>query len=224
MDRVKFIAQKRTTLKARLTAWQNAHAQSRFDKVGLKLRFDRITELFRAYEELHDELAILEPENEILNEIARLVMNMNDVEPSTVQVGNVSLASSTMIERQRRAKLPVTELPKFDGNIQNWLSYRNSFLSMIDTRPDISDLEKFIYLRDSLRGEALTKVSVLDVSADNYKLAWDLLKENYEKKRIIIVHKHFDCILDLPKLSKPTYKDLSKLVDDVRQHINVLKH
>ena len=90
------------------------------------------------------------------------------------------------VEKQRRMKHPVNELPRFDGSLHQWISFKNTFSTMSDARTNISDLEKFLYLRNSLKSEASNKVSVYNVSADNYKNAWQILVDSYEKKRILV--------------------------------------
>jgi len=72
MNRQKFINQKRTTLKTQLTNFEKIIAEDRLDDTNLKLRLNRITELFHAYEKLHDELIILEPTDEHSNEMEEL--------------------------------------------------------------------------------------------------------------------------------------------------------
>ena len=64
-----------------------------------------------------------------------------------------------MIEKSaRRVKLPVVQLPKFDGDLKNWLSFKNTFSTMVDARDDIDDLWKFLPLKDSLLSTAGDKI------------------------------------------------------------------
>lgn len=43
---------------------------------------------------------------------------------------------------KREIKLPQTSIPSFDGKIENWLSFKNSFNSLIHDCSDLSDVEK----------------------------------------------------------------------------------
>ncbi|XP_046590191.1 uncharacterized protein LOC124293393 isoform X2 [Neodiprion lecontei] len=92
---------------------------------------------------------------------------------------------------------------------------------MIDSREDITKLQKFLYLKNCLEGDALNKILIYNVSEENYGTAWKLLLDSYDKTRILIV-KHLDAILELPAVKKATHKDLARLVDDMRQHVNML--
>jgi len=229
MNRPKYINQKRSTLKAQLTGLERLVAENRVDEVNLKMRLKRITELFHAYEELHDELEILEPENEHLGEfddiqnryyeIASKIDNQSPA--STSHAINLNTTSIPVDNNTRRLKLPRTELPKFDGSLEKWLTFKNTFVTMIDSLNDITDLQKFIHLKDALEGDALNKISIYNVSEENYKSAWKLLNDSYERKRILIA-KHLDAILDLPAPGRADHKGLMRLVDDTRQHVNML--
>ena len=132
------------------------------------------------------------------------------------------MANSTFLEKQKLLRLPIVELPKFDGNHNNWLSYKNAFTSMVDARTDIDDTVKFLYLRNSLLGDALRKIAIYDVRPENYANAWRTLKTNYERKRIL-VSKHIDAILGISPAKSATAKELSHLVDEVRQHLSMLE-
>ncbi|XP_044594833.1 uncharacterized protein LOC123272198 [Cotesia glomerata] len=129
---------------------------------------------------------------------------------------------NTTFEAQRLAKLPTAELPKFDGNFENWLSFKNMFKSLIDGRKDLDDVNKLYYLRSSLTGAASNKLSLYDASAENYTKAWDLLTETYQKERAL-VNKHYDALLDLDIIEKPTNENLTKFIDQARQHLNELE-
>lgn len=229
--RIAAISKRRTTLKRKITNLTNLVVENKVDRTNAKLRLANLTVLFHAYEELHEELSELDPENEKLERIrsdlendfysiASLVEDM----PGAGGSGNPthpSFGHSTFVEKQRLLKLPVAELPKFNGDHNMWLSYRNTFVSMIDMRTDIDDLNKFLYLKSSLQGPALSKIFIYDTSAENYKLAWKLLTDTYDKKRVL-VSKHLYAILDTAPITLATSNRLSKLIDDTRQHLNQL--
>ncbi|XP_011883624.1 PREDICTED: uncharacterized protein LOC105570787 [Vollenhovia emeryi] len=229
MNRPKYIHQKRSTLKAQLTNFEKILADGRVDDANMRMRLKRITELFHAYEDLHDELATLEPTDEHLDEFSDIQDRYYAIaskfesssQASTSRAVDLNATSIPIDNNTRRIKLPVAELPKFDGDIEKWLSYKNTFVTMIDSRQDITNLQKFLYLKNSLQGDALNKISIYNVSEENYETAWKLLKDSYERKRILIT-KHLDAIIELPHQSKATHKGLTGLVDDMRQHVNML--
>ncbi|XP_066583758.1 uncharacterized protein [Prorops nasuta] len=201
--RIRLIVQKRITLKTQITILTNAIENDRLDNINIRLRFERLSEHFKNYEELHDELEVIEPNGnhledmlEVQDRFYSLASRVNDIlKPSNSSTpeysNNSNLSGASQSERIKRIKLPVAQLPKFAGDIEQWLSYKNTFVTMIDMREDITDLQKFLYLKDSLKGEALNKINIYDASDASYKLAWKLLIESYEKKRII-VSKHLE--------------------------------
>ena len=67
-QRVKVITQKRTTLKNQITTLQNLFDQRKINDSILKLRMARVTDLFYKFEELNDELNVLDPDNESSND------------------------------------------------------------------------------------------------------------------------------------------------------------
>ncbi|XP_012524199.1 uncharacterized protein LOC105829705 [Monomorium pharaonis] len=242
MDRARHINSKRSALKAQLTSLERLVEGGNVSESNLKRRLQRVTDLLHAYEELHHELEAIEPGehaneiDDIQNRYYAVASAIDDRTAPATSTSNLNIASTPVDNNIKRVKLPVAELPKFDGNLEKWLSLKNTFLTMIDSRDDITDLQKFLYLKDSLRGSALDKISIFDASDEGYKAAWQLLIESYEKKRILMT-KHLDEIIDTlfnackknssnaneSVQSKVTAQDLTKLADTVRQHIATLK-
>ncbi|XP_055522497.1 uncharacterized protein LOC129716687 [Wyeomyia smithii] len=53
-------------------------------------------------------------------------------------------------------RLPQITLPKFSGKLDEWLTFRDLFTSLIHWQTDLPEIEKFHYLRSQLEGEALS--------------------------------------------------------------------
>ncbi|XP_077263061.1 uncharacterized protein LOC143897943 [Temnothorax americanus] len=62
--------------------------------------------------------------------------------------GNAATASAR--EATPHNLLPRINLPQFSGAIEDWLSFRDLFLSVINRHHTITDVEKLHYLRTSL--------------------------------------------------------------------------
>ena len=60
------------------------------------------------------------------------------------------------------------------------------FKKLIDEQKDLSDIERFTYLRTYLTGEPLALISHLDVSAATYAVALQTLVSRYNNKRTLI--------------------------------------
>lgn len=232
-DRIKLLIQKRTSLKTQITSLMNIVDRDCYDKVSLKLRVTRVTELYHAFEEFNDELIILDPNDSHKNEFTIVqdkfyslagkieeIINSNPSSSNSTTSVNIpqSNGSESTSIIKRRVKLPVASLPQFDGQYENWLSFKNAFLSMIDSQTDLSDIEKLQYLKSALNGEAANKIKILSVDGSNYNRAWELLTRAYEVKRILI-SRHLSLLLNMPVLEKETTDGLTKLADDAQQHV-----
>ena len=85
-----------------------------------------------------------------------------------------------------KINLPKLQLPTFDGNIRNWQEFWDAFKSSIDEQTNLPDVSKFSYLKSILRGSALSAITVISITGDNYSLVVKLLKERFGKKEAII--------------------------------------
>lgn len=64
--------------------------------------------------------------------------------------------------------------------------FKDTFTSVIDTNTRLSAIQKFQYLRSSLSAEALQVIHTLETTKENYEIAWRLIIERYENKKLII--------------------------------------
>ncbi|XP_014211964.1 uncharacterized protein LOC106641900 [Copidosoma floridanum] len=233
MSRAKVLMQKRSTLKGQLRVLETLMAEKSFDTVKARLRFDRVKELFSAYKKLNDELEVIDPNDAHVTKMTNITDRYYTVAAKLKPIFAVAdaqsdpspsgdpLATSSFIAKQKLLKLSVAKLPKFNGQFDRWITFKNAFGTMVIVHTDIDDLVKFFYLKDALQGEALNKISIFDATAANYKSAWKLLIDANDRKRILVA-KHLDALIDIKPLEAANAQGLSKLVDDTCQHLNVL--
>ena len=74
------------------------------------------------------------------------------------------------------SKLPELPLPIFDGTIENWPSFFDSFTSMIDLHESLTPVQKLHYLRTALTGKAAMCIQTLAITDPNYASAIKMLK------------------------------------------------
>ena len=84
---------------------------------------------------------------------------------------SLSSAKSTSFE----AKLPKMELPKFSGNVHDYMSFWEQFEEAVNKK-NIPDVTKFSYLRRLLDGEAKAAISGLSLTSANYTTACRILE------------------------------------------------
>ena len=119
-------------------------------------------------------------------------------------------------------KLKPTELPEFSGYILEWKPFWDMFNATVDKRRGLSDVQKFAYLRQNLKGDALLTVSTLQVTEDNYPVAYELLKKRYGDEQSII-DAHMVSLDNLPASKNINdVASIRRLQLSIEQHINAL--
>lgn len=109
------------------------------------------------------------------------------------------------ISNMSRYKLPPIKLPSFEGKYQDWSEYKDAFLAIVDSDQSLTASQKFYYLRSTLGKEVLEVIKSLEITGDNYNVAWELLQERYENKGLLI-HNHIKSIVEYPNLQCESYK------------------
>lgn len=76
---------------------------------------------------------------EILAEIQAKIENLS------VRNSNSIASTPTPIIRQQNAQinLPPINVPKFNGSYEQWLTFRDTYKSMIHEKQDLSNIQKF---------------------------------------------------------------------------------
>ena len=228
--RIAYIVQKKISLKRAIDKVRDYLKTSSPDFVGAQFRLDRVNTLFTEYGRYNDELMRLDskhPDLELFDEIeleyfdvgsaVKRLHNPNPIASSTLNSSNI-----TFSERQIRPKLPTVQIPKFDGDHGQWVTWKHSFESLVHSCPDLSNYIKHTQLLNSLTGTAANKISAFPPSEENYQKAWLALCESYDQKRIIVAE-HIDAIHDLPVLTRTTPEGLSLLIDKTKQHLSMLR-
>ena len=110
---------------------------------------------------------------------------LKSTEPSNEENLNDSCASTSSVGKSVRAKLPKLQLRNFDGKICEWPEFWNGFSSSIDNNDQLSDVDKFAYLRGFLERPAKSTIAGLSLTEANYKCAVGLFKKRFEKKATV---------------------------------------
>lgn len=119
-------------------------------------------------------------------------------------------------------KLPKLELPKFDGNLNNWLHFRDAYISSVHNNASLSNSQKFNYLQGSLIGEAAQLTKSMTISDANYLIAWKSVQERYQCERDLgyaIMLRMFN----QPSINSESGTALRSLVDTTRECMRSLE-
>lgn len=118
-------------------------------------------------------------------------------------------------------RLPQIKLQSFDGNIDEWLSFRDLFTSLIHLKDDLPNVEKLHYLKGCLEGEAKALIDSLRITEANYKIAWEMLSNRYNNSKLL-KKRQVQALYKLPVLNKESVKDLHLLLDGFEKAIQTL--
>jgi len=101
---------------------------------------------------------------------------------------------NSSIQNLSAFQLPKRSFPTFSGVMTEWQSFDDLFNSILSHAPELPDVERFEFLKMSLKGEALSLVSHLALAATNYSSTWKILRSRYGNKRDL-ARIHLDALL-----------------------------
>ena len=132
-------------------------------------------------------------------------------------------ASLAPTRTSHRAKLPKLTLQHFYGDPTKWYSFWELYEATVHSNEELSDVEKFTYLRAALEKSALEAIAGLALTGENYKEAIEILEARYGNKQLII-NKHMDILLDVPAVqSLSEVGALRRFYDKVESQIRSLR-
>ncbi|CAI6357679.1 unnamed protein product [Macrosiphum euphorbiae] len=114
--------------------------------------------------------------------------------------------------------LPKISLPTFNGEIRQWCTYRDTFMSLVHNNRQISIIQKFHYLVSTVSGPAVTIVRSLPLTENNYPIVWDALIDRYNNKRELL-DAHLDAIFQFNPLTKESLPELQRFLGTFTENI-----
>lgn len=118
-------------------------------------------------------------------------------------------------------RLPQIKLQSFNGEIEEWLGFRDLFTSLIHWKTDLPEVEKFHYLKGCLQGEPRTLIDSLPLTAANYQVAWAMLLKRYNNSKQL-KKRQVQTLLKLPSLAKESAVDLHSLLEGFEKTVQIL--
>lgn len=119
-------------------------------------------------------------------------------------------------------KLDRLEIPTFNGNLIDWISFRDQFIDLVHGNNNLSTLIKFHLLRNHLKGSALETVNGYQFTAANYNAAWQDLLQRYDRTDHII-EEYIRKFLELSVLSaNPHGSKYTQMIDTTNQMLRAL--
>ncbi|XP_062538802.1 uncharacterized protein LOC134207098 [Armigeres subalbatus] len=112
-------------------------------------------------------------------------------------------------------------LQTFNGNIDEWFSFRDLFNSLIHWKAELPEVEKFHYLKGCLQGEPRALIDPLPITKANYQVAWDLLLKRYNNSKQL-KKRQVQALFKLPTLTKESGADLHILLEGFERIVQTL--
>ena len=116
-------------------------------------------------------------------------------------------------------KLPKLELPKFDGDVLQWETFRQSFQCAVGQSTELSLVQKLTYLRSLQVGEARRCVEGLPLKSENYDTTCNLLKHRFGRQELVI----FAHVQQLLSIGASAGGKLQELVDRLLVQVRSLE-
>ncbi|XP_055589846.1 uncharacterized protein LOC129742027 [Uranotaenia lowii] len=146
-----------------------------------------------------------------------LSVNKNSASPYSQ-----SSQSSVHFPTSSQIRLPDVKLPVFNGTLENWLNFHDLFISLVHSSSELSNIQKFYYLRSSLTGDALKLIQTITISANNYPVAWNLLIDHFQNPSRL-KQAYVDSLFEFVPLRKESASDLHSLVERFEANVRILK-
>lgn len=158
------------------------------DKLELEVRLDSLNNMitqFRKEEDfIVDSLIVLGNVEEFETFDAPITASMDVMYFESRRI--ISRVFSQKVESvQSSHSLPKIQLPKFNGDVVSWCTFRDTFKSLVHETPNIGNIDRFHYLVSCLTGPASSIVSALPPSESNYSIAWTTLCGRFNNQRLL---------------------------------------
>ncbi|XP_035890577.1 uncharacterized protein LOC118507144 [Anopheles stephensi] len=188
-------------------------------------RLARLVKCWECFQSIHEEC-------EELDESENATRSNDDILAQTEDLFfETKAALSKLVKKEKEeqprsklvsVKLPTISLPVFSGEVTQWLLFHDTFVSLVHNCDDIAPIQKFHYLRASLKGEAAGIVHPIPISSENYTVAWKALLDRYGNKPYLR-KMHTRELFGLPSMINSGAQELRQLVSKFQLHIDILK-
>jgi diphosphomevalonate decarboxylase len=100
--------------------------------------------------------------------------------------------------------------------------YRDTLEALIVNNTTLTNVQKFHYLTASLKNEAKDIIANLQVTNENFLVAWQLVTQRYNNKGLIAMT-HAKYLCQMPQVKKGDASTQRHLINHESSHMNALK-
>lgn len=191
----------------------------------IKTRLQLLNERWKEYQDAFDELVdgseeqfdVAKSEFEIVSGFLKEMLEQ--FAPALQPPLGVALAQPLGVQPIRMKPI---EVPEFSGDIEDWVSFRDLFSSLVVLISTISNVQRLQYLRMSCQGKSSEVIKNIDLTDGNYDVAWAAFVRRYENKRLLVSRK-IERLLDLPCMTDVCPTELGIILDGTNQALAALR-
>ncbi|VDP23528.1 unnamed protein product [Heligmosomoides polygyrus] len=88
-------------------------------------------------------------------------------------------------ERNVALRRPLLEVPNFSGDLREFNAFWSVFETLIHNDASLTDQEKFLFLKQALKGEAAASITYVPVIGEKYCVAVNILKKQYDRSAMM---------------------------------------
>ncbi|GFT59493.1 DUF1758 domain-containing protein [Nephila pilipes] len=149
----------------------------------MKQLFSRLETLFKEFERLDSELSgedseIVEFEDRYFSLKLKLQNKLDVFNVShsiTVEAQNSSAVQS--VQSILNFRLPKLDILVFSGKFEDWMNFKDLFVSTVNSQTSLSNSQKFQYLKGLLSDEPDSLIKHIPLSDDSYEETWGKLMD-----------------------------------------------
>ncbi|GFW71559.1 uncharacterized protein TNCV_2309941 [Trichonephila clavipes] len=134
---------------------------------------------------------------------------------------NISIAIPTK-QSNANFRLPKLNIPVFSGKFEDWINFKDLFVTAVYSQTSLGNIQKFQYLKGLLSDESAFLIKHIPLSNESYEEAWGKLIDRYDKKKQI-VYALIKTFLDQKGISQVNMTNLRNLVDTSDEVLRGLK-
>ncbi|MCG8034488.1 MAG: DUF1759 domain-containing protein [Candidatus Thiodiazotropha taylori] len=161
---------------------------------------------------------------EQLADMQSLILNQMKHQQEFLEQQQIKLKeqeSKNALEKASSVKLPKIDIASYSGDRLKWNEFWDSFECTVHINSNLSNIEKFSYLKSKLSGEAARAVSGLALSNENYAVAIATLRERFGNSQEVI-DCHYNEMINLQTANNNTHS-LRLFLDKVQRHLRSLE-
>jgi len=193
-EEYKSLVRRRSNLKIEVAAhlkFVKKFVESSIAFQAVDIRLGQLKTSINHFEDIQSKIEKLDKRDDHSQADERVQFNdlICDVQASLMTLsekGKKEPMTSDTVRNSDTIRLPAVPAPEFDGNLQHWSAFKDSFDAMFHNNKSLADVQKLHYLKSCVTKSAGDVIKSFPTTGDNYQKAYDALLLRYENKSLTI--------------------------------------